>query len=242
MPYNRNMSSFTMFQKMPVLNITVSLSEVLEVRDGPLTDTEIWALLCQSAEALQDIFMAGKYFTLLAQTFIKYDFKCYFSQKIKYWSGNHFTKYSVYLCHFGLNTLYTLRNYTFFWIGGFARVDKELQFFNSKNKKCGLMGQSSLAEVWNMSSLQTQCLICIRSFRRDIINMNRTCLCLRPLKQMAHVGFQRYFQRYFLPVVLLSQIICKHCIQSTITGPILTKPSEQFTRKISFQIYEVHKF
>lgn len=79
MPYNRNMSSFTMFQKMPVLNITVSLSEVLEVRDGPLTDTEIWALLCQSAEALQDIFMAGKYFTLLAQTFIKYDFKCYFS-------------------------------------------------------------------------------------------------------------------------------------------------------------------
>jgi hypothetical protein len=44
---------------MPVLNITVSLSEVLEVRDGPLTETEIWALLCQSAEALQDVFMAG---------------------------------------------------------------------------------------------------------------------------------------------------------------------------------------
>lgn len=45
---------------MPVPNITVSLSEVLEVRGSPLTETEIWALLCQGAELLQDLFITGK--------------------------------------------------------------------------------------------------------------------------------------------------------------------------------------
>ena len=44
---------------MPGVNVTVSLSEVLEVRGAPLTETEIWTLLCLGAEALQDIFITG---------------------------------------------------------------------------------------------------------------------------------------------------------------------------------------
>ena len=45
---------------MPSVTVTVSVSEVLEVRDGPLTDIEIWAVLKEASEALQDIFLAGK--------------------------------------------------------------------------------------------------------------------------------------------------------------------------------------
>ena len=42
--------------------MTVSLSEALEVRGSPLTEMEIWALLCLGAEALQDIFITGENF------------------------------------------------------------------------------------------------------------------------------------------------------------------------------------
>lgn len=45
---------------MPSATITVSVSEVLEVRDGPLTDIEIWAVLKEAIEALQEIFLAGE--------------------------------------------------------------------------------------------------------------------------------------------------------------------------------------
>ena len=50
---------------MPVPNVTVSLSEVLEVRGSPLTETEIWALLCLGAETLQDGFISGEYYFTL---------------------------------------------------------------------------------------------------------------------------------------------------------------------------------
>ena len=38
----------------------VSLAEVLEVRAGPLTEREMWAVLCQATDALQDHFLKGK--------------------------------------------------------------------------------------------------------------------------------------------------------------------------------------
>ncbi|XP_031567263.1 tyrosine-protein phosphatase non-receptor type 13-like isoform X2 [Actinia tenebrosa] len=46
---------------MPALTAnTVTLEEVLEVRGGPLTEEELWAVLAQSCEALQDVFQRGK--------------------------------------------------------------------------------------------------------------------------------------------------------------------------------------
>ena len=44
---------------MPGVNIDVSLAEALEVRGGPLTESELWAVLCQSAEAMHDLFLNG---------------------------------------------------------------------------------------------------------------------------------------------------------------------------------------
>lgn len=45
---------------MPALTAnTVTLEEVLEVRGGPLTEEELWAVLSQSCEALQDVFQRG---------------------------------------------------------------------------------------------------------------------------------------------------------------------------------------
>lgn len=44
---------------MPGLPIAVSISDVLEVRGGPLRESEVWALLCQSAAAIQDFFIKG---------------------------------------------------------------------------------------------------------------------------------------------------------------------------------------
>lgn len=38
----------------------VSLAEALEVRGGPLHEEEIWAVLNQSAESLQELFRKGK--------------------------------------------------------------------------------------------------------------------------------------------------------------------------------------
>lgn len=43
----------------------VSLAEALEVRGGPLQEEEIWAILNQSAESLQELFRKGKQFLRL---------------------------------------------------------------------------------------------------------------------------------------------------------------------------------
>lgn len=40
----------------------VSLAEALEVRGGPLQEEEVWAVLSQSAESLQELFHKGKMF------------------------------------------------------------------------------------------------------------------------------------------------------------------------------------
>lgn len=42
----------------------MSLAEALEVRGGPLQEEEIWAVLNQSAESLQELFRKGKSFCL----------------------------------------------------------------------------------------------------------------------------------------------------------------------------------
>lgn len=38
----------------------MSLAEALEVRGGPLQEEEVWAVLSQSAESLQELFHKGK--------------------------------------------------------------------------------------------------------------------------------------------------------------------------------------
>lgn len=38
----------------------VSLAEALEVRGGPLQEEEVWAVLSQSAESLQELFHKGR--------------------------------------------------------------------------------------------------------------------------------------------------------------------------------------
>lgn len=46
---------------MPALTAnSVTLDEILEVRAGPLSDAELWALLSQSSVALQDVFVKGE--------------------------------------------------------------------------------------------------------------------------------------------------------------------------------------
>ncbi|KAL3876548.1 hypothetical protein ACJMK2_034389 [Sinanodonta woodiana] len=55
---------------MPVFSVVVTLSDVLEVRCGPLSDREIWGVLCQSAEALQDLFTAGQAINELGLSFV----------------------------------------------------------------------------------------------------------------------------------------------------------------------------
>ncbi|KAL8588982.1 hypothetical protein ACOMHN_065764 [Nucella lapillus] len=44
---------------MPTVPIAVSIADILEVRGGPLREREVWALLCQSAAAVQDFFIKG---------------------------------------------------------------------------------------------------------------------------------------------------------------------------------------
>lgn len=41
-------------------NMHVSLAEALEVRGGPLQEEEVWAVLSQSAESLQELFHKGR--------------------------------------------------------------------------------------------------------------------------------------------------------------------------------------
>ena len=49
---------------MPALTAnSVTLDEILEVRAGPLKEDELWAVLAQSSEALQDVLIKGKPFT-----------------------------------------------------------------------------------------------------------------------------------------------------------------------------------
>lgn len=50
----------------------MSLAEALEVRGGPLQEEEIWAVLNQSAESLQELFRKGKSFLLLFFFFLEY--------------------------------------------------------------------------------------------------------------------------------------------------------------------------
>lgn len=46
---------------MPALTAnSVTLDEILEVRAGPLSEEELWALLSQSSVALEDVFVKGK--------------------------------------------------------------------------------------------------------------------------------------------------------------------------------------
>src|SRR6218665_1537359 len=42
------------------MDAKVSLAEALEVRDGPLEESELWGVLCQAAEAVQDLFLRSK--------------------------------------------------------------------------------------------------------------------------------------------------------------------------------------
>jgi len=47
---------------MPALTAnSVTLGEILEVRAGPLSDEELWALLSRSSVALQDVFIKGTF-------------------------------------------------------------------------------------------------------------------------------------------------------------------------------------
>lgn len=46
----------------------VSLAEALEVRGGPLQEEEVWAVLSQSAESLQELFHKGMVFFLYMYT------------------------------------------------------------------------------------------------------------------------------------------------------------------------------
>lgn len=62
-------------------NMHVSLAEALEVRGGPLQEEEIWAILNQSAESLQELFRKGN---LLLQSCNTSNFGVPLRKKIKY--------------------------------------------------------------------------------------------------------------------------------------------------------------
>lgn len=56
---------------MPALTAnSVTLDEILEVRAGPLSEQELWALLSQSSVALQDVFIKGKLYSLAEKIFL----------------------------------------------------------------------------------------------------------------------------------------------------------------------------
>lgn len=52
----------------------VSLAEALEVRGGPLQEEEIWAVLNQSAESLQELFRKGRSFFFPFLSFLNFEY------------------------------------------------------------------------------------------------------------------------------------------------------------------------
>lgn len=50
---------FIISSSHPAGTMHVSLAEALEVRGGPLQEEEVWAVLSQSAESLQELFHKG---------------------------------------------------------------------------------------------------------------------------------------------------------------------------------------
>ena len=42
------------------IHVQLSLAECLEVRAGPLDEDELWALICEGAVSIQDLFLNGK--------------------------------------------------------------------------------------------------------------------------------------------------------------------------------------
>lgn len=55
----------------------MSLAEALEVRGGPLQEEEIWAVLNQSAESLQELFRKGKFFFVFLGCLFVFLFVCF---------------------------------------------------------------------------------------------------------------------------------------------------------------------
>ena len=47
-------------EDMPGIHLEVALAEALEVRGAPLKEDELWGVLTQAAEALQDFFLTGR--------------------------------------------------------------------------------------------------------------------------------------------------------------------------------------
>ena len=55
---------------MPGVSVQVALSETLEVLGAPLSETQLWALLLQTAEALQDQFLHGESHLIFIQSLL----------------------------------------------------------------------------------------------------------------------------------------------------------------------------
>lgn len=58
--YNREIKGTFSSINMPGLSLLVSLAEVLEVRDGPLNESEMWATIFTAVHTLKSYFEQGK--------------------------------------------------------------------------------------------------------------------------------------------------------------------------------------